>query len=129
MFFKYDATDKHYTGPAEIEVVNSTPINPGDLVDPIFDSDNNRWTGKDFKTWQARQYQISLDTQVSNGQKPTEQQQLNATLLAEIAANKAQQDKFNAQTLLQIAALATKPVAEPSSTASTTMDTSKEAQA
>lgn len=129
MFFKYDATDKHYTGIAEIEVANSTPINPGSLVNPVFDVANNRWTGEDFNNWQAQQYQKSLDNQAGNSQKPTAQQQLNATLMAEIAANKAQQDKFNAQTLLQIAALATKPVAEPSSTASTTTDTSKEAQA
>lgn len=36
-------------------------------------------------------------------EQPTSQEQLNATVLAQIAQNKADQDKFNAQILLQLA--------------------------
>ena len=65
---------------------NSTDADPGDLTNPI-------WDGNQWITGKSEVPEIM----------PTSQEQLNATLLAQIAQNKADQDKFNAQILLAMA--------------------------
>lgn len=65
---------------------NSTDVDPGDLTNPIWDGSQ----------WVAGQSEVPEE-------QPTQQEQLNASVLAQIAQNKADQDKFNAQILLQLA--------------------------
>jgi hypothetical protein len=97
--YLFDQTTKLFVG---VEVItdsdevpeNSTETKPIDgLYDPI-------WNGKE---WVGKTLEEFIADNPEKPNEPTQQEQLNATVLAQIAQNKADQDKFNAQILLQLA--------------------------
>lgn len=75
-------------------IENTTDVSPTDgLYDPTWNG--QEWVGKTLDEFLADNPEMP--------DEPSQQEQLNATVLAQIAQNKADQDKFNAQVLLAIA--------------------------
>lgn len=81
------------------EALGVTMTRPADgLYEPRkFDTDGNVWTGAAKEDWLAAHPVPTPE--------PTAQEKANASMLLQIAQNKAAQDQFNAQTLLQIASM------------------------
>lgn len=104
------------------EVLGVTLIKPADgLYMPIkIDLVKQAWFGATREDWLA-------GLPAPDPATPTAEQQNQAALLLQMAQNKAAQDKFNAQIMLQVAGLksdtTTAPVADTSTTTAPTTDT------
>lgn len=80
-------------------------INPVDETEGII-IETDLWDSSlSIPKWNGEKWVESItEGELSKGdEQPTSQEQLNATVLAQIAQNKADQDKFNAQILLAMA--------------------------
>ena len=97
--YLFDQKTKEFVGVSVIANSDDVPENATESkpTDGLYEPS---WNGKE---WVGKTLEEFLADNPETPDELTSQDQLNATVLAQIAQNKADQDKFNAEVLLAIA--------------------------